>query len=1170
MIPTSAGWHFWVDRGGTFTDIVARSPTGEQHSHKVFSHSSTSRHPSVRGIKELLQNVGIQGSLQELTSEVRVGTTVATNALLEREGARVGLIVTEGFRDLLTIGDQARPDLFALKIERPTALYEVCCEVPERLSVTGEVLTPVDHQAVYNTLYTWDQMGIESVAVLFLHSTINPIHELAVEDLARSFSFSRITLSHQIAPLPRAVTRGMTAVLDAYLSPPLLRYTDDLTRELSGIPLYCMTSAGGLVKPEEFSGAQALLSGPAGGMIGAVEAAQQAGFSKCIGLDIGGTSADVFFWDGTLERRRETVIAGIHVQLPTLKIHTIASGGGSVISLRAGQLQVGPASAGSHPGPACYGRGGPATLTDANVILGRLDPNGMPAIFGADGCQRINPEASYLALSKVSGLSSRDELIGFAQDVVCVAEEKMAQAIRHITLSEGRSIEGSVLVAFGGAGGQHACAIAELLGLREVLFHPFAGVLSAWGIGQAQRLWFDQQGVDLRVNQLREAELNKAFEKIEDRIFHGESLASFKRSELSTRHILHAQLGRGEAHFEVIVNQALKLEERLDELYLQRFGHPKSAEAEWRISLLRVSVTTQAIQSTAPTALSHVCKTGPCLVSEPLGALYIGRRWIATHRSDGGWVLKFKHTQTKTVLPMSQTSEPRMNTTASSLSAELALFQNRFMAIAEEMGAALQQSAQSVNIRERLDYSCAVFDEQGNLIAHAPHIPVHLGSMSAAVKEARKRWPSLTGEDAVILNSPEAGGTHLPDVTVIVKLGDVAWLAARGHHEDIGGITSGSMPAHSRSLNEEGVILDGMLVNQRVFLEKKLRERLNKEPWPARRPDLNIADIRAQLASVKYGQEALSHLIRREGVERVKGVMKSLLDAGEQVSEKLLTQLVPCTAEYSLDHGQVIKVSLSLKQEDAQSFIHVDFTGTAPAVEGNRNAPASVTRSVLLYVLRLWAGEGTPLNEGLLRRVKLNLPTGSLLNPFPDSAVVAGNVETSQAVADLLLEAFGLLANSQGTMNNVTIGWPEGSYYETICGGAGAGNGFSGQSGIHTHMTNSRLTDPEVLEATTPLELVRFQFRKNSGGQGRWQGGDGVERIFKALRDLEVSLISSRRSTSPRGLHGGGEGEQGENAILRENDGGWTRLSGDAAFTLRKGDLLRIRTPGGGGVGGSY
>ena len=1167
-------WQFWIDRGGTFTDVIGRDPQGDLHSVKVLSEGGT-LYPeaALEGMRQLLSRQGVEHVTHEHVSAIRMGTTVATNALLERRGAQVGLVITTGFEDALLIGDQSRPDLFALSVERTPPLYTATLGVEERLNAQGDVLTPLTfdtERSISETLKRWRAEGVESLAVVLLHSVANPEHELRIAEIARSVGWTQIYLSHEISPRPRLIPRGLTTLLDAYLTPPLQRYISALTERLTEIPLHFMTSAGGLVSASRFSGVQAILSGPAGGVIGAVEAARQHRFDRCVGFDMGGTSADVFYWDGAYQRSHDHQIGGYRVQLPMLRIHTIASGGGSVISLQQGRLKVGPRSAGSSPGPACYGRGGPATLTDANLILGRLDPSHLPQVFGSSGCEPLNRELAFAALSELCGSSEPEEIMTLAHNAVQIADEQMAQAIREISIAEGHDLRGCALIAFGGAGGQHACGVAEALGISEVLVHPLAGALSAWGVGQAPLLELAEQGCDEPLSRYDVRHQETSFSRLETQASHGlnETLMGVNLPRSSQRS-LSVKVGHGAATFDLSTAPLPVMRTELETLYMQRFGYPLPQDTPLRVT--RLQVICRAHISPGYTRHPDIhdadldqpdrSYVGPTLIPEPLGTVYLRSRWSAQRRSDQSLALIWRADRSSA--HPEETREVKLTT-----SAEVELFHNRFMSIAREMGAALQQSAQSVNIRERLDYSCAVFDHQGKLIAHAPHIPVHLGSMGAAVKAARARWPDLAEDDVIVLNSPQSGGTHLPDVTVISRVGSYAWLAARGHHADVGGITSGSMPAHSRALSEEGVILDGMLLSEGRFLERELRERLAHGDHPARHPDQNLNDLRAQLAALRYGARALRVLAAEEGAGQLRRVMGAVLDQGEQLMRAKVSEVNPRVVTNILDQGLQIQVHIS-SALDAQGRPHlvVDFQNTSPSTDTNRNAPPAISASALLYVIRLWLGDQLPLNEGVMGAVELRLPLGSLLSPPLSAAVVAGNVETSQAIVDTLLEALRLQAHSQGTMNNLTLGWAHGSYYETLCGGSGAGPGYHGCDGVQTHMTNSRLTDPEVFEHQIPALIDRFRFRVGSGGLGKWRGGEGVERIIVALAPLEASLLSSRRETAPRGMDGGMPGAPGQNLIRRAQETKWRPLGGDEVFILNPGDRLKVLTPGGGGWG---
>ena len=1188
--PQAGGWQFWIDRGGTFTDVVARTPDGTLCSSKLLSDGG--RHyddAAIEGIRRQLHvATGAPLPLDRIAA-VRMGTTVATNALLERKGARVGLLITAGFEDLLSIGDQSRPDLFALKIQRPTPLEQCRHGVVERIDAAGRVETPLQTAGLVTLLQQWRDSGIDSLAVVLLHSSRNPCHELAIAALARPLAFQYIALSHQVSPLPKCVVRGQTTVLDAYLTPPLQRYVQTLQRQLGDVQLQFMTSSGGLAEPARFTGSEAVLSGPAGGVIGAVQACRDLGRTRCIGFDMGGTSTDVFHWGGTLERCGEALIAGLRIQKPMLDINTVASGGGSVISWREGRLRVGPHSAGSNPGPACYGLGGPATITDANLLVGHLCPTQLPSCFGPGADARLDPAAAACAFGQLlrqapSGAISADEdadeetaLLHLARDALRIANEQMAQAIRAISIARGQDTRDSLLVAFGGAGGQHACEVAELLGISEIHLHPCAGVLSAWGIGQARLLTLVEKSTDLKLLDFCLPAQQQAFTALE--ALARERLGDADLSLLlSVERRLWCRHGRGEAEFSLRPAAPEAMVRQVQALHHERFGYRLEGVETLRVCRLQLSLSRPEVAD-APPADAAVAEQGvlegPALIPATHGTVVVRSGWASTPCRHGGQLLRRRDGKPREV-PAGHGDRPTRATAAKPFSGAvgpgragrtnravlLELFQNRFMAVAREMGSALRESAQSLNIRERLDYSCALFDPSGRLVAHAPHIPVHLGSMGSAVRAAIALVGNLPEGDALVLNSPARGGTHLPDVTVIARAGTLGWVAARGHHVDIGGITPGSMPAGSTTLQDEGVVLDGWLVRNGVFLEADLRARLNRGRHPSRHPELNLMDLLAQLAAVRRGVAELHGLALREGDSRVKEAMAALLRLGRDGLLRRLHSLSSGQVRHRLDGG----LTLALAIRPSADHLTLDFSGTSAQCPGNRNAPPAITHSAVLYVLRCLLGDGVPLNEGVMEPVTLVLPPGSLLDPSAGAAVVAGNVETSQAVVDLLMAGFGLQACSQGTMNNLTLGSCRGTYYETLCGGSGAGPGYGGCGGVHSHMTNSRLTDPEVLEAAMPLRLEGFGLRAGSGGDGTWRGGDGVERCLRALQPLTLSLLSSRRETAPEGLAGGGNGRCGDNAVQRR-DGPWQRLAGDVQLCLAAGDRLRLRTPGGGGYG---
>jgi 5-oxoprolinase (ATP-hydrolysing) len=1178
--PPRSKWRFWIDRGGTFTDVIGLDPDDKLHSLKLLSDGGENyQEAAIEGIKVLLNTHDGTTLSRDHVSAIRMGTTVATNALLERKGVKVGCLVTAGFEDALVIGDQSRPKLFSLAISRSKPLYDCIFGVKERVSNEGDILIGFNEQShVRQILQGWMESGVESIAICLLHSLSNPRHELMLAEIAGEIGFKHIYSSHTVSPSPRWVVRSNTTLLEAYLTPVLQRYIDSVDARIQSIPLHFMSSTGGLVSSRSFSGKDAILSGPAGGVIGAVEVAKSHGFSRCIGFDMGGTSADVFYWDGRYQRTEDTEIAGIKVQIPMLRVHTIASGGGSVISLEHGRLRVGPMSAGSRPGPACYGQGGPATLTDANLVLGRLNPKDLPCTFGQTGTEPLCIDHAFKALGELIGQYDHESIKGLAQDAIKIADEQMAQAIRQISIAEGHSLHDCPLIAFGGAGGQFACGVASSLGINHIVVHPLAGVLSAWGIGQAPFITLKQTHCHWRLQDIQMADLDLLFQSLECQAIQELKLELPDDLIISCERNLKIRVGQSETLFEVNYDSIELIEISILTMFKRRFGYRLEPSSElWIIQaqVVAKSELDRALRdqgdSNNVSAHGEEYKQGPYLVAERLGTVFVASNWEG-YTSDTGRLM-LKRIKDSNTSRLSADEEERS-------AALVELFHNRFMSIAKEMGTALQQSAQSVNIRERLDYSCAIFSESGELVAHAPHIPVHLGSMGAAVRAVISQWAHLADHDMVVINSPIMGGTHLPDITVVCRIGELAWLAARGHHTDIGGLTPGSMPAHSHTLMEEGVILDGFLLKNGRFLENDLRRRLIDHTYPARYVEQNINDLRAQVAALQHGRLALNRLIAQEGRKRIRSIMQVILKQGERALREKLPQLVPQSVINRLDDDQQIAVRVSVidniqskhrsnktKDQLSQPTLCFDFEGTSEVSLGNRNTPPSITSSAILYVLRLWLGDAVPLNEGVMRAVMIKLPSNSLLSPLPNSAVVAGNVETSQALVDTLLVALQLQAHGQGTMNNLTLGWKTGSYYETLCGGTGAGQNYHGCNAIHCHMTNSRLTDPEVFERNVPMLINHFFIRTESGGKGAWRGGEGVNRLLTAQETISISILSSRRVTRAQGLAGGKSGASGENRLKRKGDNEWTVLNGNISLTLQAGDQLCILTPGGGGYG---
>ncbi len=1172
-------WRFWIDRGGTFTDLVARAPDGRLIQRKLLSENpGRYADAAIAGIRAVLELADDAPIPAEAVAEVKMGTTVGTNALLTHTGEPTLLVVTAGFADALEIGDQARPDIFALDIRKPAPLYARVIEADERIDAAGAVLRRLDVDALAARLAEARAGGLTACAIAFPHAWKNPAHELAAGELARAAGFTQVSLSHQASPLIKYLPRAETTVLDATLSPPLRRYVDQVADALpAGARLEFMQSNGGLVAAANFQGKDSVLSGPAGGLIGMAKAGRAAGFERLIGFDMGGTSTDVSLYAGAHERTLDTRVAGHRIRIPMLGVHTVAAGGGSILRFDGERLLVGPESAGSLPGPACYRRGGPLTVTDANLLLGRLQPDWFPAVFGPDGDQPLDHAAVVEAFERARtevnaalGLDHTPERL--AEGWLDIAIEHMADAIRHITLARGIDIADYTLVGFGGAGGQHVCAVAARLGLRQVLLSPFASVLSAWGIGLAERRTLRQTALEQPLDECHPA------------------LRALVDAAPGDQHRLLLRLAGGDTTLTIPFDAADAARATFHAEHRARFGF-----ADERRALICVALESEHVeggepaQAPPPTAGGHGRPLarrpvflagawhstpihrredlgigqpldGPALIVESGSTILVEPGWRASLSERGDLLLRAGATAARR--PDTDRPDP----------AWLTLFNRRFMSIAEDMGEALRQSARSVNIRERLDFSCALFDADANLIANAPHIPVHLGSMSDAVRAiAEGRREQLRPGDAWLINSPYAGGTHLPDLTVVLPVFDPDghrlrhFTAARAHHADVGGISPGSMPATSTRVEQEGCLTDGLrIVADGRLLDAEIRTWLASGPYPARNPEQNLADLAAQVAACHLGARELARLEAEVGAGAVAAYMGFVQDHAEAAVRRLLGGLRDGAFELPLDGGGRIVARIAIDHERQRALI--DFTGTSPRQPGNLNAPASISHSAVLYVFRTLLDEDIPLNAGVSRPLDIRLPADSLLDPRPPAAVVAGNVETSQNIVDALYGALGVLAASQGTMNNFSFGDGVHQYYETVCGGTGAGPDFDGASAVHAHMTNSRLTDPEILELHYPVRVESFVIRRGSGGAGRHRGGDGIERRLRFLAPMRANLLALRRETGAFGLAGGHPGALGEQWVERA-DGRVEILPGIAEFELQAGDLFMLRTPGGGGHG---
>ncbi|OAR27334.1 5-oxoprolinase [Streptomyces sp. ERV7] len=1186
-------WEFWIDRGGTFTDVVGRRPDGRLVSRKLLSHDpERHRDAAVAGIRLLLGLGPDEPVPADRISVVKMGTTVATNALLERRGEPTVLVVTEGFRDALRIAYQNRPRLFDRHIVLPDAVYERVVEVAERVDAHGATVRPLDLAGVTEGLRAARAEGFRSAAVVLMHGYRHPDHEVAVADAARALGFTQVSCSHEVSPLIKLVPRGDTTVVDAYLSPILRRYVDEVAKELDGVRLMFMQSNGGLREAAHFRGKDAVLSGPAGGVVGMARTAGQAGHARVIGFDMGGTSTDVSHYAGAFERDFGTQVAGVRMRAPMMNIHTVAAGGGSVLHFDGQRYRVGPDSAGAVPGPACYRRGGPLTVTDANVMLGRIQPAHFPAVFGPNGDQPLDAEVvreRFAALAERTGGGRTPEEVaaGFLE----IAVLNMANAVKKISVQRGHDVTRYALTSFGGAGGQHACAVADALGVDTVVVPPLAGVLSAYGIGLADATAMREQSVEEELDEAaagrvrglcRELAARTRAELRADGVpddavtTHARVLLRYAGTDaslpvdLDTAHAMkEAFEGEHRARYAFTMDKPLTVEAvsveavgaagphgapEVEEYAREGAGGPPATVGMFVAGERReVPLYRRAALGTGDTV------TGPAIVAEADATTVVDDGWQAAAGELGHLLL----TRVR----------PRPGRTAVGTDVDpvmLEVFNNLFMAIAEQMGVRLENTAHSVNIKERLDFSCALFDAEGNLIANAPHIPVHLGSMGESIKEVlRRNEDAMRPGDVYAINDPYHGGTHLPDITVVTPVFDGAELrflvASRGHHAEIGGITPGSMPAFSRTVEEEGVLFDNwLLVRDGRLREAETRELLTGAAHPSRDPGTNLADLRAQIAANEKGIAELRRMTDEFGTDVVQAYMRHVRANAEESVRRIVAKLSDGSYTYETDGGAVIRVAVTVDRENRGAVL--DFTGTSPQQPGNFNAPRSVVMAAVLYVFRTLVDDDIPLNSGCLEPLEVRVPPGSMLAPEPPAATVAGNVETSQAVTGALYAALGIQAEGSGTMNNVTFGNDRVQYYETVASGSGAGDGFDGADAVQTHMTNSRLTDPEVLEWRYPVRVDAFAVREGSGGRGRWSGGCGVERRIRFLEPMTVALLTGHRRVPPYGMAGGAPGALGANLVERA-DGRSEALGGVDTVEVDAGDVLVVRTPGGGGYG---
>ncbi len=1204
---TEAKWDFWIDRGGTFTDIVGRKPDGTLVAHKVLSENPEAyRDAAVQGIRELLGVPAGAPIPADAIGAVKMGTTVATNALLERKGERTLLVTTRGFRDALAIGYQARADIFAKKIVKPELLYKQVVEVDERVRADGTIEAAPDAATIREQLQEQFDAGFRAVAIVFMHAYRYPAHEQLVAKIARDVGFTQVSVSHEVSPLIKLVGRGDTTVVDAYLSPILRRYVEQVAGELGtgldaaggeGAQLMFMQSSGGLTAARLFQGKDAILSGPAGGVVGAVETSRLAGFERMIGFDMGGTSTDVSHYDGELERSFETEVAGVRMRAPMMSIHTVAAGGGSILHFENGRFRVGPDSAGANPGPKAYRRGGPLTVTDANVMLGKLSPKLFPAIFGPNRDQPLDADAvrnAFEEMAKVIGDGRSPEEV--ADGFLAIAVENMANAVKKISVQRGYDVTHYVLTCFGGAGGQHACLTADALGISTVMIHPFSGILSAYGMGLADIRAARQRTVSHELATALET-LGTVRDELTASVLEEMASQGVTASETEVLHRAHLRYQGTDTTLPVTLADTAEMTAAFETAHKKQFGFifenreiifeayeveaigggADSDEPAFEIDGAEPLAAEQTkffsggAWREAPVYRRADIKpgaraNGPCLIVEPHQTIVVEDGWAFE-------ITRLNHVVLKRVAELSR-ARP-IGTQADPVLLEV--FNNLFMSIAEQMGVTLQNTSSSVNIKERLDFSCAVFDADGALVANAPHMPVHLGSMDRSVESIiAQNQGKIRPGDVFALNAPYNGGTHLPDITVVTPVFDVEgknilfYVASRGHHADIGGTAPGSMTPLATTVDEEGVLFDNvLLVDRGRFDEAGITDLLSNHPYPARNVAQNVADLRAQIAANEKGVHEMRKMIAQFGLDVVQAYMGHVQDNAEESVRRVIEKLGDSEFSYPTDQGSTIQVKITV--DKAKREATVDFTGTSPQKKNNFNAPEPVTRAAVLYVFRVMVESSIPMNAGCLRPIRIIVPEGSMLKPQYPAAVVAGNVETSQHVTNALFGALGAMAASQGSMNNLTFGNETYQYYETLCSGSPAGvfndgTGFEGTDAVHVHMTNSRLTDPEILETRYPVLLEDFHIRENSGGRGRFSAGNGTKRTIRFLERMDCAILSSHRTIRPHGLSGGGTGEVGKTTVRRLN-GTFEELGGCAQTIIEAGEAVTVQTPTAGGYG---
>src|ERR1700674_3599719 len=1197
-------WDFWIDRGGTFTDVIARAPDGTLVSRKLLSENpGVYRDAAVQGIRDILRLKPGDAIPPGLIGAVKMGTTVATNALLERKGARTALLATRGFRDALKIGYQARPKIFARHIVKPAMLYEQVIEIDERVRADGTVERVPDRAAVGAELDRIKAAGIQSIAIAFMHAYHYPAHEQAVAALAREIGFAQVSVSHEVSPLIKLVSRGDTTVVDAYLSPILSRYVATVGDELgagdsgsadSGIRLMFMMSSGGLTAANLFQGKDAILSGPAGGVVGMAETGRAAGLQRLIGCYLVGTSTALSYFDGEYERAFETDVAGVRMRSGMMLIHPVAAGGGSVLHYDGARFRVGPDSAGANPGPKSYRRDGPLAVTAANVMGGKLIPDFFPKIFGPKQDEPIDAgavRAAFAALAREIGDGRSAAEVG--DGFITIAVENMANAIKKISVARGYDVTRYALNCFGGAGGQHACLVADSLGMKTVLIHPLSGLLSAYGMGLADIRATRTQAIEESYGEAAKAAIAKAGEKLVKEAAGEVAGQGVVRADITVFVRAHVRYAGTDTPLEVPAGRLAEMKRAFETAHRARFGFideskelvveaasveavgggAKFAEPDFSMTrdplpaparrtrfFSRGTWREPAVYLRDPLAPGHRV-AGPALVIEPHQTVVVEDGWELAVTAKNHLVLR-RISELMRIKAIGTEADPVL----------LEVFNNLFMSIAEQMGVALQNTAYSVNIKERLDFSCAVFAADGTLVSNAPHMPVHLGSMDRAVESIiRDNAGSIAPGDVYAINAPYNGGTHLPDITVCTPVFDdlnakiLFWVASRGHHADVGGISPGSMSPNATNIEQEGVYMDNLkLVDRGTFRERETYAAFTGAKYPARNPLQNVNDLKAQIAANEKGVFELRKMVVHFTMPVVKAYMRHVQDNAAESVRRVIDRLHDSEFSYEMDQGTVIKVKITVDKKKREAT--VDFTGTSPQQPTNFNAPEPVTRAAVLYVFRVMVDDDIPMNAGCLRPINIVIPPQSMLTPEYPAAVVAGNVETSQAVTNCLFGALGALACAQGTMNNLNFGNKKYQYYETICSGSPAGPGFPGTDAVHTHMTNTRLTDPEVLEFRYPVVLEDFHIRKGSGGRGRWNAGDGIRRTIRFLEQMDCTILSGHRRVRPFGMAGGEAGQVGEN-FARRRDGRLEDLAGCDATVLDAGEAIIIQSPTAGGYG---